>query len=491
MKRSLATIALVALVGSAVVSHAADPETFTGTASATGTFMRPLLVVEGKRYELKASDKADAKVAEMLEKFSKGDTGTYAVKGSPGTVNGNDGIIVESITPAKADPSTAPSAARKRPGYTIYDHTEGEHKFRLVVPDGLAVVRGILVVGPYSGGDSRDYHEQVWYREFLNLHGFVFLGATNYYLHDYTVMQAALKQFAADTKHPELVNAPYAATGFSAGGGYTRKLMHADPDKVIAGVVVGSTMKLPGQLTDAHRRVPMCVINGELERDPGEGPGMAKHLEPVLAEHRPKSALWGWMAVQGVGHEFAGQEVLTMPILDAAVRLRYPADGDVRKGPVKLKTVDLESGWAADNTTWKSGLTTITPAKQFKGDVTKSSWLLNEDIAFIYRAYSTLDWPLTITSPSRDAAKNEVFDAGSSVIIKVDDSKFAGWTKLKLYDGATKAGELTTGPATFTVKGLKAGYHAFSVLGTDGKGNTRPSNPVLVVVQKLADTSRP
>jgi hypothetical protein len=156
----------------------------------------------------------------------------------------------------------------------------------------------------------------------------------------------------------------------------------------------------------------------------------------------------------------------------------------VRKGPVKLKSVDLESGWVADNTTWNSGLTTITPAKEFKGDVARSSWLLNEDIAFIYRAYATHDWPLKVTSPSPMSARSEVFDAGSAVTIKVDDSKFAAWTKLELYDGATKVGNLTKGPAEFTVKDLKAGYHAFSVLGTDGKGNVRPSNPVLVVVRR-------
>jgi hypothetical protein len=392
---------------------------------------------------------------------------------------------------------TGAAAEPKQWGYKVYDHVvkatppaTGEHKFRLVVPDGLPVVRGILVVGPYAGGDSRDYHEQVWYREFLKLHGFAFLGAKDYYLRDYTVMQAALKQLAVDSKHPELVDAPYAATGFSAGGGYTRLLMKADPDKVIAGVVVGSTMKLSGELTDDHRHVPMCVINGELEREPGEGPGMAKHLEPVLAEHRPKGALWGWMAVQGVGHEFAGQEVLAMLMLDAAVRLRYPADADVRKGPVKLKPVDADSGWIADNTTWTSGLTAITPAKKFKGDVAKSSWLLNEDIAFIYRAYSTLDWPLKITSPGRESAKSEVFDAGSSVTIKVDDSKFAGWSKLELYDGATKVGELTKGRAEFIVKDLKVGFHGFSILGTDGRGTIRPSNPVLVVVRELPGSEK-
>lgn len=487
MKCWLVISVALTFVSSAVELPAAESETFTGIAARSGTFKRPLLDVDGKRYELKASDKADAKVAETLEKFSQGDTGTYAVTGTRGTVNGNVGIIIESIAPARAKPTPAPIAASKRPGYSIYDHTVGEHKFRLVIPENLKVVRGILVVGPYSGGDSRDYHEQVWYREFLNLHGFAFLGATNYYLHDYAVMQTALEQLADETKHPELVNAPYAATGFSAGGGYTRKLMQADPGKVIAGVVVGSTMKLPGPLTDDHRHVPMCIINGELEHDPGEGPGMAKQLEPVLAEHRPKGALWGWMAVQGVGHEFAGQEVLSMPILDAAVRLRYPADADVLNGPIKLKPVEFESGWVADNTTWASGLTAITPANEFKGGVAKSSWLLNQDIAFIYRAYSTLDWPLKITSPDPMSAKGETFEAGSAVTIQVDDSKFAGWKKLQLYAGAKKVGELTEGKAEFRVGNLTAGYHAFSVLGTDEKGNIRPSNPVLVVVRAAVE----
>src|SRR5262249_39621921 len=155
----------------------------------------------------KASDKADASAAETLAKFSKGDAGTYVVKGTRAAVNGVDGILVESIMPVKAAPGAEGSALPKQPGYKSYDHTETDHKFRLVVPEDLAVVRGILVVGPYSGGDSRDYYQQVWYREFLNLHGFAFLGAKDFYLHDYKVLLNALKQLAADSKHPELVNA--------------------------------------------------------------------------------------------------------------------------------------------------------------------------------------------------------------------------------------------------------------------------------------------
>lgn len=399
-------------------------------------------------------------------------------------------IILVSLVALAGSPSGAEpikplprSGASTRPDahkYASYDYAVAAKKVkvRLTMPEGLGVVRGILVVGPWSGGDSRDLHKEVWYREFLHRHGFAFLGAEGLYSRDVQVMQDALTQIAADSKHPELVHAPYVATGFSAGGGFANRLLVEAPDKVIAAVVVGSRLRLTDvKPTDAHRGTPACVINGEHEEN-----GMADAVEPVLAEHRPKGALWGWMAAPGVGHERDGQEVLAVPLLDAAVRLRYPADGDVRKGPVKLKPVAPESGWVADNTSWRGGLTTVAPARGFKGTIARSSWLLNEDIAFIYRAYSTFDRPLRITSPLTD--KELVWDAGTSVTIAVDDSRFAGWKKLELYDGATKVGELAKGPAEFTVKDLKAGYHAFSVLGTDGKGNTRPSGPVLVVVRK-------
>lgn len=393
-----------------------------------------------------------------------------------------DSAVGLSAEPTKPLPNTGASTRKDTHKYVSYDYAEPAKQatVRLTVPEGLAVVRGILVVAPFSGGDTRDFYKEFWYREFMHRHGFAFLGAEWYKSHAerYKVMQNALKQIATDSKHPELVHAPYVATGFSAGGAFAGHLLAEVPDKVIAIAIVGSRLNLTGVvLTDAHRGTPALVINGEDEDN-----AMAAVVEPVLAEHRPKGARWGWMSVPGIGHSRTDQEVLAVPTLDAAVRLRYPADGDVRKGPVKLKPVDPKTGWVADNTTWKSGLTAVAPAKDFKGVVGKSSWLLNEDLAFVYRAYATHDRPLKITSPRTN--EDLVWDAGTSVTIAVDDSRFAAWKKLELYDGATKVGELDKGPAVFTVKDLKAGYHAFSVLGTDDKGKSRPSDPVLVVVRK-------
>jgi hypothetical protein len=388
----------------------------------------------------------------------------------------------------KSPPATGASARPDSRKYKSYEYAEAGKSVRLTIPEGLAVVRGILVVAPYSGGDSRDYYREFWYGEFMHLHDFAFLGAQSFSSHasHYKVMQNALKQIAADSKHPELVHAPYVATGFSAGGGFSSRLLVEDPDKVIASVIVGSRLNLTGITpTAAHSGTPACIIN-EHEHGEHEEGGMAAVVKPVLSECRPKRALWGWVAVPCIGHERDGQELLAMPMLDAAVRLRYPAGTDVRRGEVKLKPIEPKSGWVADNSSWKSGLTTIAPAGEFKGDLAKSSWLVNEDVAFIYRSYATYDRPLTITSPRNgvDNAREQVWDAGSSVTVVVDDSRFAGWTKLELYDGAKKVDELATGPARFTVKDLKPGYHAFSVLGTDAKGKVRPSGPVLVVVRK-------
>ena len=107
---------LYALCGFIVVSYSANGETFVGTAAATGTYKRPLLVVDGKRYELKASDKADPSIAEMLEKFSEGDSGTYTVTGTRGTVNKNDGIVIDSITPSSSGQLVNPNTFQVAPG---------------------------------------------------------------------------------------------------------------------------------------------------------------------------------------------------------------------------------------------------------------------------------------------------------------------------------------------------------------------------------------
>ena len=51
-------------------------------------------------------------------------------------------------------------------------------------------------------------------------------------------------------------------------------------------------------------------------------------------------------------------------------------------------------------------------------------------------------------------------------------------------DGAKKLGEITNGSAPrFTATDLTPGYHVFSILATDDKGNVRTADPKLVIVK--------
>ena len=111
-------------------------------------------------------------------------------------------IVLFALFASAVQLGAAAAATTKQENCKVYDYTLADHKFRLVIPEDLAVVRGILLVGPYSGGDSRDYHEQAWYRQFLNLHSFAFLGAKDYYLQDYNELLNVLKKLASDTETP-------------------------------------------------------------------------------------------------------------------------------------------------------------------------------------------------------------------------------------------------------------------------------------------------
>lgn len=533
--------------GQPVGQGAAPRETFTGLASASGTHKRPLLLVDGKRYELRASDKAGATVAQMLARFSQGDTGTYVMEGTRGTVNGREGLVVEAITPAVSTSAPAspavpapqvvtvgpvtytisrPTPVLDTPGvtanvvtvgadrYTAYSYDDhASASYVVVIPEGLKTVRGLLVNACYAGGDSRwDWPICEYYRQFMHLHGFALVATTATTGSPSSTPPAALtpqarhraafqgfeesmQVIATASQHPELANAPYVGVGFSAGGGFALNLMVFAPEKTIAVASYSSPYmfkrRIEGPPSAALLHVPSICIAGEQEGfnaplapevNPATGPG---RIYEVFEPYRPQGAEYAYMERQGIGHTYDEnrQDVLGMPLLDAAVRARYPKDGDVTKGPIRLIDLDPSTGWIADHTTWKSGLTKICPAEEFTGDLGQSSWLQNEDLAFIYRAYSTYDKLLRITSPGNCWPTTPSLAPGSDVPIVVDVSKFPVWRKLEFYDGARKLGEITQGPPQFTATNLTPGYHVFSVLGTDAAGTMRPSDPVLVVVR--------
>lgn len=421
-------------------------------------------------------------------------TGTGAAAFATNAVRANAPPTAVPTTPAVTS-SVVTVSDRK---YTVYDYADpATKKFCVVIPEGLKVVRGLLVECNYAGGDSRgDWTFCTYYREFMHLHDFGLVASAGDIPHAkaFQAFRDCLQMVSVASHHPELVNAPYAAVGFSAGGGFASTLITRDPDRTIAAGIIEARYNFtaflptnpppPAAVLEAVLAVPSVLISGGKGNTNAEK-GLLKMVDEVFVPFRPKGAKYAWMVLPDYGHEYAEnrQDLLIMPLMDLAVRTRYPKDGDAAKGPIKLRSVDPATGWAADNTTWQSGLTKIVPASQFKGDLGHSSWLQNEDIAFIYRAYATHSHPLTITSPGPCGPGTPALDPGSNVAITVDAGKFPNWRELEFYDGAKKLGTVTTTPAQFTATNLAPGYHVFSVLGRNAAGDLRTSNPVMVVVR--------
>ncbi len=375
--------------------------------------------------------------------------------------------------------SAARLAAAPAAGFATYDFSEmdegHEKAVRLAIPTDLPSLRGLFVDTNAAGGDTRDRYTLPWIKAFAALHGLGFVGARGFdsHLGSVTVFQHALDKWVVDSGHPELANVPFVVYGFSAGGGFANRLLNTLPERVIASTPLSTAMRMvipPGAL-----QVPVCMFSGEQEN----------RLNPLLgdtmATNRPLGAQWAWAMVEGQGHAESGQATLALPFLDHCIRLRYPADGDPRKGPVALKPLELASGWVADNSTWRSGLTKIAPYGGLAGaDVGATSWLPDEDIAYLYRAYATFAPPLKLTNPPSGAAW--VLKAGADLTITADDSGFPGWQKMALYDGAKKLAEITEGPVRFALTGLKPGVYGLYVMGTDAKGEERVSRPAVVIV---------
>src|SRR6185369_14859029 len=104
--------------------------------------------------------------------------------------------------------------------FTVYDYADPTTKiYCVVIPEGLKTVRGLLVECNYAGGDSRgDWTFCHYYREFMHLHGFAFVGSkgNNSHAASFQAFRNSLQMVGVSSHHPELVNAPYATVGFSA-----------------------------------------------------------------------------------------------------------------------------------------------------------------------------------------------------------------------------------------------------------------------------------
>ncbi len=414
---------------------------------------------------------------------------------------------------------TASDGAQLRfdPARNLYEFraADGVSMLALWLPPSTRPVRGLFINGNPGGvgGDNRQFTRDRTFRAFAARMDFGLMG-----LHSMPGNQIkeklaarifkALEEFADFGVHPELAHLPFVSLGNSNGGATSYNLVMHAPTRAIAFAMNVGRMSV--EPPDAALEVPGFIVIGPQDNLRGDNLTEAQRVDPVRAQvaaARRRGARWAWLAEQNKGHEVGRIFDYQMVFFERMVAARLPAltapQGDPRRGPVELIKLPLKSGWLADDLAWRSGIVPIAPHEEFGGDRQIASWVADEALAILYRGLATYDSPITVGFENLGPIVNEnasgrfltevgghLLAPGKPLQLEINLTKFADWQTLIVFDGekvvAHRARKEQTDPLRLRVP-LRAsttpGAHAFTVLATNARGQSRTAIPVHVVVE--------
>jgi hypothetical protein len=263
--------------------------------------------------------------------------------------------------------------------------------FDLWLPDGLAIVRGVVVMSGHGSGDSlfRRADMRALAKE-LHLALFKFVGnPVQRGFWPRSLLFERLQAFGNKAGHPELEHAPLFLYGHSNGTGFSAVFPSYVPERVWGWVSMrpGITFQVyqPGAA-----QVPGLVIFGE--DDPFlTRPSKEENLSVVPVLRKKHAALWNFAVEPKTGH---GPGEKTWPLVLSFLRhtfaARVPANSDARHSPVQLHQLLPESGHLGQN--WdpaKGGyqLLSTLPFASFDGEKASASWLVNAAYAADWQAF--------------------------------------------------------------------------------------------------------
>jgi predicted esterase len=374
----------------------------------------------------------------------------------------------------------------------IYEHTTGIRGTRMWIPPDVEAVKGIFIYGNGAGGDTRNEIFTPWNQAFAYLHDFALVGTsqwTNLSGNEIDTWDDHLSALATASGHPELVHAPWAPIGFSNGGQMSYGFNALRPEKTFAFITQKGccyNIRLP---SEAALKTPGILIAGELDTDVRND-----SIQRLFNDNRPRGALWSWVEQQGEAHS-GRADALVLPFMAEAIRLRYPAgESPTASRGVTLRDIDESEGWLADQSTWKSGLTQIASYDDYPGGVRgkqRAGWLLNENVAFLYRAFSTYDRQASLAFdldlpflPPDFRLEAWIGVTQEPLLLELDLSAIPDWTKVELFNYAESI--LTLAPSDAAEDMLKlqlpipnAGIYGLSALVTHGDGTISTTNPLV------------
>lgn len=355
----------------------------------------------------------------------------------------------------------------------------------LWLPDDVNIIRGAIV--QYS---SR--FDPSW-QALARAHGFALIIIDNYYVDTICSKDGQnflndLAWYANASGHPEITNLPFIFTGWSKGGQVAEAFNEWIPGRTISFIANkgGFYRSRPSYAHEAAAlKTPAIVVAGEKDAD-----FRNTAITSLFEINRPSGARWALAFEGNSPHQEGAVNGMWFTFFDHAIRARYPARATPLNGPVKLLDMPENSGWLATKPTIANGLSgKVYPYAKYTGNRTTACWLMDADVANLYRGFATYNPAVTVT-----VVGGPVFAAGQTIQfnVAVDSALFPGWVSADVYDGAVKLGTVTNGGST-TVSAVRPwGGRGVTAIARDAAGNERTSIPQpFVVSNAVALTNHP
>ncbi len=218
--------------------------------------------------------------------------------------------------------------------------------------------------------------------------------------------QKCLVDLGAQSGHAELTVVPWALWGHSGGGHWAGGMVMLHPERVAAawlrsGVPLFQTNPdrpsiKAHALTDAVLGVPIMCNPGTKEGvtdKKGRFAGVWPANEIFFNTIRSKGGLIGVAVDPLTAHECGNQRYLAIPWLDACLSARLPKGS----GEPLLRT-PTEDARLAPLYLGETEFVTPVSSRDFNGEIEKSVWLLNKDVARLWSEY-VKDTSVSDTTP--------------------------------------------------------------------------------------------
>ena len=389
----------------------------------------------------------------------------------------------------------APPTSVPTPPFATYVHDT-----RLWIPNDVTVIRGVMVLANGANGDQRGRTAELDWQAFARAHGFALMGTHGYigYYSDAVVnaevpvLLGDLAWYATASGHPEVANLPFILAGWSGGGQIANGINTKIPERVIAFIAnKGSNYLAPSSA--ASLKTPSILVAGQLD-----GQANRDGITNLFQNNRPSGALWADAFEWNTGHNEGNVDGVFFTFFDHAIRARYPAGATPLTGPVTLLDLPETSGWLATAPTFNNGLSgTVYPYAGYPGTKTTACWLMDADVANLYRGFATYGpantAPAVSVTPVSVYGIAPVYTTGQMIQFTVAvDSTFPGWVSADVYDGAVKLGTVTNGGSN-TISAVRPwGGRGVTAIARDAAGNERTSIPQpFVVSNAVALTNNP